>query len=185
MADALATVGGPKFSVNGGYIYTTYNPYTLFDQPLPPPTSTAFYVPRNEISLGASSNWGRCRFSGWTRRDLQTNQMVGVGADAVYEDECYIMDFRFYRRYTTYNGDHGSTTLLIQLTFKTIGQFGFRRFESVWSLRHEAHPYGGICWPRCCLAVPLAASVAAPNPPPADWLDADRRHREWRSDQQR
>ena len=126
MADALATVGVPKFSVSGGYIYTTYNPYTLFDQPLPPPTSSAFYVPRNEISLGASSNWGKWRFSGWMRRSLQTNQMVGVGSDAVYEDECYIMDFRFYRRYTSYNGDHGSTTLLLQLTFKTIGQFGFK-----------------------------------------------------------
>jgi LPS-assembly protein len=59
------------------------------------------------------------------RRDLQTNQMVGVGSDAVYEDECFIVDFRYFRRYTTFNGDSGSTTLLVQLTFKTIGQFGF------------------------------------------------------------
>ena len=102
MADAVATVGVPKFSVSGGYIYTTFNPYTFFDQPAPPPAGNSFYVPRNEITLGASSNWGQYRFSGWARRDLQTNQMVAVGADAIYEDECYILDFRFFRRYTSY-----------------------------------------------------------------------------------
>ena len=25
-----------------------------------------------------------------------------------------------------YNGDNGSTTLLLQMTFKTVGQFGFK-----------------------------------------------------------
>ena len=52
--------------------------------------------------------------------------MVAAGVDAVYEDECFILDFRFFRRYTSYNGDNGATTGLIQLTFKTIGQFGFK-----------------------------------------------------------
>jgi LPS-assembly protein len=126
MADAVASAGVPKFSVSGGYIYTTFNPYTFFDQPAPPPAGNAFYVPRNEVTLGASSAWGQYRFSGYARRDLQTNQMVAVGADAIYEDECYILDFRFFRRYTSFNGDNGSTTLLIQMTFKTVGQFGFK-----------------------------------------------------------
>ena len=72
MADALATVGVPKFAVTGGYIYTTFNPYTLFDQPPPPPPGTAFFTPRNEVTLGVSSNWGKYRFSGWARRNLQT-----------------------------------------------------------------------------------------------------------------
>ncbi len=52
--------------------------------------------------------------------------MIAIGGDAIYEDECFIMDLKFYRRYTSLNGDSGSTTLLIQLTFKTIGQFGFK-----------------------------------------------------------
>ena len=125
-ADALATVGVPKFSVTGGYIYTTFNPYTLYDQPQPPPAGSSFYFPRNEVTLGASSNWGNYRFSTWARRDLAANQMVAVGGDAIYEDECYILDLRFYRRYTSYNGDRGSMSVLVQMTFKTIGQFGFR-----------------------------------------------------------
>ncbi len=126
MADALATIGGAKFSVNVGYFYSTFNPYTLYDQPPPPPVGNAFYTPRNEVTLGVSSKWGNYRFSSWARRNIQLNQMVAVGADAAYEDECYILDLRFYRRYTSYNGDNGATTALIQMTFKTIGQFGYK-----------------------------------------------------------
>jgi LPS-assembly protein len=124
--DALATVSGPHFSVNGGYIYTTDNPFTFYNNPPPPQPGSAFFVPRNEITVGASTNWGNYRLNGWARRDIQTGQMVGLGANATYEDECFIVALNFYRRYTDFNGDTGSTTALIQLTFKTIGQFGFR-----------------------------------------------------------
>jgi LPS-assembly protein len=126
MADALATIGGAKFSVNVGYFYSTFDPYTLYDQPPPPPVGNAFYTPRNEVTVGATSKLGNYRLSGWARRNIQLNQMVAVGADAAYEDECYILDLRFYKRYTSYNGDHGATTALIQMTFKTIGQFGYK-----------------------------------------------------------
>jgi LPS-assembly protein len=126
MSDALVSAGVPKFSVSGGYTYTTFNPYTLFDQAPPPPAGSSFYLPRNEGTIGVSSNWGQYRFNGWARRNLQSNQMVAAGGDAIYEDECYILDFRYFRRYTSINGDRGSTTVLIQMTFKTIGQFGFR-----------------------------------------------------------
>ncbi len=126
MADALATVGVPKFSVSAGYFYSTFNPYTFYDQPQPPPAGNAFYTPRNEVTVGVSSNWGNYRFSGWARRDIQLSQMVAAGGDAAYEDECFVLDLRVYRRYTSYNGDNGATTALIQLTFKTVGQFGYR-----------------------------------------------------------
>ncbi len=51
--------------------------------------------------------------------------MVSVGGDAIYENECVIMDVKFYRQYTELNGQSQSTTLLFQITFKTIGTFGF------------------------------------------------------------
>ncbi|MFL5256160.1 MAG: LPS-assembly protein LptD [Rhodopila sp.] len=125
-ADAVAGVGVPAFRVTGGYIYTNYDPYYYYNTPAPPPPGSSFYFPRNEITLGASTQWGNYRLSGSMRRDLATNQMVFVGADAVYEDECFIFDLRFYRRYTSYNGDNGSSAVLFLLTFKTIGQFGYR-----------------------------------------------------------
>jgi LPS-assembly protein len=125
-AEALTSVGVDKFRLSGGYIYTNFNPFTYYDQPAPPPTGNGYYFPRNEVSLGVSSKWGDYRFNGYARRDLATNQMVAVGADAIYEDECFIFDFRLFRRYTSINGDNGSTTVLFLVTFKTIGQFGYR-----------------------------------------------------------
>ena len=125
-ADAVTSVGVDRFRVSGGYIYTNFNPYTYYDQPAPPPAGNSYYFPRNEVSLGVSSKWGAYRFSANVRRDLQTNQMVQAGADAIYEDECFIFDLKFFRRYTSINGDGGDTAVLFLLTFKTIGQFGYR-----------------------------------------------------------
>jgi LPS-assembly protein len=125
-ADAVASVGEPKFRVTGGYIYTTFNPYTYYDQVPPPPAGNAYYFPRNEATIGVSTAWGQYRFNAYARRDLATNQMVVAGADAVYEDECFIFDLKFVRRYVSINGDSGSTAVLVYVTFKTIGQFGYR-----------------------------------------------------------
>jgi len=128
MTDATFSVGVPKFRLAGGYLYTAYDPYTLFDS-APPPTLASdpgFFQPRDEVTVSASSNWGQYRFSAFARRDLTFNQMIAVGADATYEDECFILDIRFYRRYTSINGDSGSTALLFLFTFKTVGQIGYR-----------------------------------------------------------
>jgi LPS-assembly protein len=125
-AEAISTVGVDRFRLSGGYIYTNFDPYTFYDQRPPPPPGNQFFFPRNEITLGVSSKWGSYRFSATGQRDLATNQMVSAAGDAVYEDECFIFDLRFYRRYTTINGDGGSTAILFLMTLKTIGQFGYR-----------------------------------------------------------
>ncbi|MDE2514464.1 MAG: LPS-assembly protein LptD [Rhodospirillales bacterium] len=124
-ADATAAVGNSRFQVTGGYIYTTTNPFSLYDQAYPPPVGSAYYFPRNEASLGFSTRFGQYRFNAYARRDLATNKMVAIGGDAVYENECLIVDLHLYRRYTSFDGDNGSTTVLLQLTFKTVGQLGF------------------------------------------------------------
>lgn len=126
MIDTFATVGPQFLQVSAGYFYSVDNPYQLYDQPLPPPTTTTFFTPRNEVTLGTTARWGDYRFVLSARRNLQTNQMDSILADAIYEDECFIVDMRLSRRYTTYNGDGGSSSVLIQLTFKTVGSFGFR-----------------------------------------------------------
>ena len=128
MTDATASIGVPKFRLAGGYLYTAYDPYTLFDS-APPPTPTtdpSFFQPRDEITLSATSNWGQYRFDAFARRDLTFHQMVAVGADAIYENECLILDLKFYRRYTSIDEDGGSTVLLFLITLKTVGQFGYR-----------------------------------------------------------
>ena len=59
------------------------------------------------------------------RRDLNLNRPTSAGIHATYEDECFIFDVNFNRRYTSLNGDNGASLFLIQITLKTVGQFGF------------------------------------------------------------
>jgi LPS-assembly protein len=56
---------------------------------------------------------------------MTLSQLVAVGARATYENECLIFDVNAYKRYTQINGDSGSTTILFEITLKTVGQFGF------------------------------------------------------------
>ncbi len=124
--EAVAALGVPKFQVTGGFIHTPLDPYYYYDQPPPPPASSPFFTPVDEVTLGGSTRWGPYRLTAYARRDLARGKMVAAGADAIYENECFIADLRLFRRFTSYNGDNGATTVLVQLTFKTIGQFGFR-----------------------------------------------------------
>ncbi len=128
-ADAVMSAGNPLFRPNLGYFYSSTNPYFLFDQSpaTVPPTGypASYFIPRDEITLGASSAYGPYKFSGYVRRDLTLSKLVGIGAHGTYEDECFIFDVNFFRRYTSINNDHGGTTILFQVTLKTVGQFGF------------------------------------------------------------
>ena len=121
-ADALASAGGDLLRVTGGYIYTFNNPYLLYDTAAPPPSLSK---PRNELTLGVSTKQDRWRYKASARQDLRTRQMVALGLGAAYEDECFIFDATLFRRYTSINGDRGATTLLFQVTLKTVGEFGF------------------------------------------------------------
>ncbi len=127
--DAVASAGTPLFRPSLGYLYSSTNPYFLFDQSpaslAPAQYPASFFVPRDEVTLGASSQYGPYKVNGFVRRDLTLGKMVGVGAHATYEDECFIFDVNFYRRYTSINNDSGGTTILFEITLKTVGQFGF------------------------------------------------------------
>jgi LPS-assembly protein len=125
-AEAISSVGVQHLRVGLGYIYTNFDPYTYYDQPPPPPNGNQYYFPRNEITSNVSSQWGNYRLTGFAQRNLALNQMVGYGGDAIYEDECFIFDLKFVRRIVSLNGDGGSTAVVFLLTFKTIGQFGYR-----------------------------------------------------------
>jgi LPS-assembly protein len=126
MADASFSVGTDKFRLTGGYLYSTFDPFYFYDNTLPLPTTSGYFDPRNEVTAMVSSKWEHYRFTLSARRNLATNQMIYYGATAAYEDECFILDVRFTRRYTSLLGDSGSTALLFYFTFKTVGQVGYR-----------------------------------------------------------
>ena len=127
--DTLASAGSPLLRVSAGYFYSSTNPYYLYDQSpaTQPPTGypASYFVPRNEITLGASSQYGSYKVSGFVREDLQLHKLVAIGARGTYEDECFIFDVNLLRRYTSISNDNGGTTILFQITLKTVGQFGF------------------------------------------------------------
>lgn len=124
-ADAIGTAGPSWLRLNAGYIYSNVNPYALYDTPTIP---ASYFQPRNEVTFGASTSYDHYKLSGYARRDVALGKMVAAGVRATYEDECFILDANVSRRYTSLNGDNGSTLVLFQITFKTVGQFGFHAF---------------------------------------------------------
>jgi len=123
-ADAVGSAGAPLLRLSAGYIYSVVNPYSLYDTQAIP---SSYFQHRNEVTLGASTTFDKYRATGFVRRDLQTAKLTGIGVKASYEDECFIFDASFNRRYTSLNGDNGASTVLFQITFKTVGQFGVNR----------------------------------------------------------
>ena len=124
-ADLQGSVGAPIFRVSAGYLYSATNPFTLYDQATVP---ASYFQHRNEITLSAATQFNRYKFTAYARRDIQTSKMVSAGVHGTYEDECFIFDLNFNRRYTSLNGDTGASIILFQISFKTVGQFGFHAF---------------------------------------------------------
>ena len=121
-ADAIGSTGTPLLRLNAGYIYSAVNPYFYYDTQAVP---ASYFQHRNEVTAGINSQFGQYRLGATARRDVNTNKMVSAGLRATYEDECFIFDANFIRRYTSLNGDNGASTFLLQITLKTVGQFGF------------------------------------------------------------
>jgi LPS-assembly protein len=121
-ADALASMGPSWLRVNAGYLYESYNPEFYYDQA---PTGTLPGPPRDEVSLGVNTGYGHYTLGASARRDLETGKMVSVAVSGKYEDECLALSAIFFRRYTSLNSDDGASTILFQITLKTVGTFGY------------------------------------------------------------
>jgi LPS-assembly protein len=121
-ADVSATGGPSWLRLNGGFLYSKYNPFTFYDQV---PTQVLTPDPRAELTFGGKLTEGPWRLSASSQYNIWTQQPVGLGVGGGYEDECFIFDVEFYQRYTSLNNDHGASSLLFQITFKTVGTFGF------------------------------------------------------------
>jgi LPS-assembly protein len=125
-ADATISAGTDLLRVSAGYLFSTTTPYTEYDNPVNSTASiTALNTPRQEASVGLASKFSPWKISGSVRRSLETNQMVGIDAGGSYEDECFIFDVRYYRRYTSVLNDQGDSAVLFNITLKTVGEFGF------------------------------------------------------------
>jgi LPS-assembly protein len=115
----LAPVGLEGTRVNLGYVYQ-----------IPQPLQTTPRFTR-EIYGGVTSrittHW---RGGVFGRYDLEDRRGVSVGASATYEDECLILESRFYRSFaenpSTREPYPGGTTVLFRIALKTVGDFALR-----------------------------------------------------------
>ncbi|MBR0672322.1 LPS-assembly protein LptD [Roseomonas soli] len=105
-------------AVTGGYLYTPAAPY------LTPVRD------RNEVAAGVTQRVGFWRFSAYGRYDIDINRPVAISASVAYEDECLLLEARFFKRFaedpSTGNLYPANTMLLFRIGLKTIGDVGFR-----------------------------------------------------------
>lgn len=141
-ADIVGSAGTDQLRVSSGFFHSEINPFNAYDNPLvslipgywgalgkeTSSTTEAYYAPRDEVSEGVSSKFGRWKFTASARENLRTHQMDSVSVDGAYEDECFIFRTMFYKRYTSIGGDSGETGVLLLVTLKTVGQFGYHAF---------------------------------------------------------
>ena len=122
--DATSGFGPTNLKLNLGYLYSNIDPYYALDTPPNQVPAESYFQPRNELTVGISTQRGHWKLSGYARRDLEHNSMVSIGANGAYEDECLIVALGFFRLFTNYNGATNITGASFNVTFKTLGQFG-------------------------------------------------------------
>jgi LPS-assembly protein len=104
--------------------------FTLGYLQAPPTPYLNPYAQREEVAVGATQRFGLWRVGAFGRQNVELNRPVSVGLSALYEDECFIFETRFIKRYAedpaTNNLYPGATVLLFRFGFKTIGDVGLR-----------------------------------------------------------
>ena len=84
-AEGIASAGTPLLRLGAGYLYSNVNPYYLFDQSTNPTTTppngypASYFVPRDEVLVSATTQFGAYKFAGNVRRNLATGRLDSVG----------------------------------------------------------------------------------------------------------
>ncbi|MFC7475845.1 LPS-assembly protein LptD [Dankookia sp. GCM10030260] len=119
LADTVANVTVAGVTVSAGYLYSVPLPYLV-------PSRT-----REEVSAGIAgriNDFWRAGVS--TKYDLGLGRLVLIQGFAGYEDECFILEGRFIKRFaedpTSQTLYPASTILLFRVGFKTLGEYFFR-----------------------------------------------------------
>ncbi|MDE8345943.1 MAG: LPS assembly protein LptD [Acidocella sp.] len=129
MIDATANLGTHAFSASGGYLYSNVDPYVLYNLPsttnvnLNPPG--AYFAHRKEFTASIASNFGPWSLGAGTERNLETGHFDTANFNAGWQNNCFGVSLIYFERFTSFNLDKGSTTVLIQFNFKTLGNVGF------------------------------------------------------------
>jgi LPS-assembly protein len=120
--DTFVSAGVPALRVTAGYLYSKVDPYYYYDGS-PPPAS--YYIPRSEATFGLSTVYKQWSFNTSFQRNIQTGQFDSTTFDGGWQNDCLGINLSFIKSNTTIGNETGSTTVLLTVTFKTIGAIGF------------------------------------------------------------
>ena len=120
--DTFVSVGGPYLRVSAGYLYSAVDPYYYYDGSPPP---AEYYVPRNEITFGLSTNYQGWSFNGALQQNIQSGQLDSTNVGLGWQNDCLGVNLTYTHSNTQIGSSSGSTTVLLSVTFKTIGAIGF------------------------------------------------------------
>ncbi|NNM56711.1 LPS-assembly protein LptD [Acidocella sp.] len=129
MIDTTANYTSHVFTASAGYLYTNTDPYVLYDSAsivsptLAPPA--AYFTPRHEVTANFTANIGPWSLGAGSERNLQTGKFDAANFSAGWQNDCFGVNLVYYQRFTSFNLDKGNTTVLLQFTFKTLGNVGF------------------------------------------------------------
>jgi LPS-assembly protein len=130
MIDTTATAGKTWLNFTGGYLYTNTDPYVLYDTAsttrqitLNPPSG--YFTPRKEVTAGLSSSYNGWSVAAGTQRNLQSGQFDEANFSLGWQNDCFGASLLYVERFTSFNLDTGNTLVLLQFTFKTLGNVGF------------------------------------------------------------
>ena len=136
LADMLATTGPQYLKFSAGYLHSSITPFSAYDNTPTgvfwggygkegTTTTQPYPAPRDEITAGVTAHYGAWRLATSARADIRTHQFDAINVSGGYEDECLIFNVVAYKRYTSIAGDHGDTAVMLEITLKTVGEFGF------------------------------------------------------------
>jgi LPS-assembly protein len=129
-ADLTTGFGPDIFKLNVGYFYDNFDPFYYLNQApgqhAPPGLfEESFYLPRNESIVGFTSKYKGWTLGAYAQQNLTAGQLVIFGGNFGYQNECFAVTANYFDLVTSYNGISNVQALTIQITFKTLGQFGF------------------------------------------------------------
>jgi LPS-assembly protein len=118
-ADAIASLTLGPVSLSAGYLESPPLPYLT-------PLRT-----RREVGAGVSARiGGHWRVAVSAKYDLELDRPAIIQGAAGYEDECFIVEARFLRRFaqdfSTGVGYPSNTVILMRIGLKTLGEYFFR-----------------------------------------------------------
>jgi LPS-assembly protein len=120
--DTFVSAGVPALRVTAGYLYSAVDPYFYYDGSPPP---AEYYVPRSEATFGFSTVYKQWSFNTSFQRNIQTGEFDSTSFSGGWQNNCLGINLLFSRVNTTIGTETGSTTVLLTVTFKTIGTVGF------------------------------------------------------------